>query len=79
MLSNYEQKSLKNLEKEMRNGEWSNDGLVELIKLGGEYLNIKTVPKFAADNKMSYPGAIKETKTRKVKVIFDTKFIIDSN
>lgn len=78
-LSNYEQKSLKKLEETIKNGHWSNDALVELIKLTGEYLNIKTVPKYATDNKMSYPGAIKETKNRKLTIIFDTKFIIDNN
>ena len=78
-LSNYEQKSLKKLEETIQKGNWSNNALVELIKLAGEYLNIKTVAKYAADNKISYPGANKETKNRKIKIIFDTKFIIDNN
>lgn len=75
-LSEYELKSLRKLEEAIRAGKWSNDGLVKLIKLEGEYLNIKTIPRYAKFIGISYPGVIK---TRKVTDIFDVKFIIDND
>jgi hypothetical protein len=75
-LNEYEDLSLNKLGKTIHEGRWSNSGLVEIIKLCGEYLNLKTVPDYCKETGMSYPGAIKETKDRKVEVIFNVKFII---
>ena len=65
---------INHLSQRIESGELSNNDLVEIIKLiGGDYLNLKTIPKFAADNKMSYPGAAKQ----KSRVdLFGVKFII---
>lgn len=56
-------------------GELDNESLVKLIKLAGDYLNLKTIPKYAKDNNMSYPGA---AKFRRVIELFDVKFIIEN-
>lgn len=68
---------INHLSKRIESGELSNDDLVEIIKLIGEdYLNLKTIPKYAADNKMSYPGAAKNKNRIE---IFGIKFIIDND
>lgn len=40
--------------RKIQNNELSNDDLVELIKLCGDYLNLKTMPDYAKDEKISY-------------------------
>ena len=78
-LTEYETLALKKLGESIHHGNWSNNGLVELIKLSGEYLNLRTIPYYCKQTGISYPGAIKETKTRKVREIFNVKFIIDND
>jgi hypothetical protein len=78
-LSEYEINSLNKLEKTIVSGQWSNDGLVKLIELAGEYLNISTISNYAKKNNMQYQGAMKDTAYRKNVTIFDVKFIIDNN
>jgi hypothetical protein len=57
-------------------GELDDDSLVKIIKLcGKDYLNLKTISKYANDNKLSYPGA---KKCRKPIELFGVKFIIDN-
>jgi hypothetical protein len=76
-LSDYEIKSLRKLEESIRNDQWSQSGLVKLIKLVGEgYLNMMTIPNYAKSVKKSYPGVLK---TKKPEVLFDVKFIIDND
>ena len=77
-LNEYEALALKKLGQTIQEGKWSNAGLVQLIKLSGEFLNIKTVPDYCKYAGMSYPGAIKPVKGRKVENIFNVKFIIDN-
>ena len=77
-LNEYELSALKKLGEAIQEGKWTNDGLVELIKLSGSYLNLKTVPDYCKQTGMSYPGAIKPAKGRKLEIIFNTKFIIDN-
>ena len=48
-LTEYEQKALQELGQSIQSGQWSNDGLVELIKLSGEFLNLKTIPDYCTD------------------------------
>lgn len=75
-LSEYEIKALNKLGQSIQDGKWSNDGLVKLIKLiGDDFLNIKTIPRYAKFVGKSYPGVLK---TKKVTEIFDVKFIIDN-
>lgn len=77
-LTEYEQLALNKLGESIFSGKWSNEGLVELIKLSGEFLNIKTVPDYCKHTGMSYTGAVKQTKHRKIEIIFNTKYIIDN-
>ena len=43
----------------IHNGELANEDLVEIFKLVGQILNIKTLSDYARDNKISYQGALK--------------------
>jgi hypothetical protein len=56
-------------------GEISNDGLVELFKDMGSYLNLQTISDYARDHNMSYPGVVKG---RRVEEIFNVKFVVDN-
>ena len=78
-LTEYEQKALQKLGQSIQSGQWSNDGLVELIKLSGEFLNLKTIPDYCTDTGMSYQGAMKPTSKRKIEILFNVKFVIDND
>jgi predicted ATPase with chaperone activity len=78
-LSDYEIKSLHRLGESIHQGRWSNDGIVQLIKLAGGFLNLQTVADFAEKNKISYQAAKKDTGYRKNIKIFNVKFIIDND
>ncbi len=64
------------LSSRIENGELSNNDLVQLIELIGGYLNIKTIPDYCKENKISYNGA---KKFRNPITIFNTKFIINND
>ena len=69
------EKLLQFVAQKFENDELNNQSLVQLIELAGSYLNIQTLPQWAASNKKSYNGA----KLQKNKVIiFGVKFIIDN-
>jgi hypothetical protein len=70
---------LQKLGESIQLGKWSNDALVELIKLSGDFLNLQTIADFAESNKISYQAAKKNTGHRKNIEIFNTKFIIDND
>ena len=74
-LTQYEIDSLNKLGKSIQAGKWSNSGLVQLIELAGIYLNIKTIPDYAKDQRITYNGAKKRQKPTE---IFGVKFIIDN-
>lgn len=74
-LTQYETLALDKLGESIHNGKWSNEGLVELIILAGDYMNIKTIPDYAKENNMTYSGV---KKFRKVVEIFGVKLIIDN-
>ena len=74
-LTEYERKSLNKLGQSILDGNWTNDGLVQLIELCGDFLNINTIPDYCKKNAISYNGA---KKFREVKIIFGVKFIIDN-
>lgn len=63
--------------RKIQNNELSNDDLVELIKLCGDYLNLKTIPDYAKAEKISYPGVLKR-KNIEILKIFNVKFVIDN-
>jgi len=77
-LNEYEASSLNKLGQTLQEGKWSNAGLVQLIKLSGEYLNIQTRSDYCDKKGISYQAAKKDTKTRKNVDIFNVKFIIDN-
>lgn len=56
-------------------GELNNDSLLELFKVMGCYLNLKTIPDYAKANKLSYQGV---KSCRQVEEIFGVKFVIDN-
>lgn len=78
-MTDYEINSLQRLGESIYNGRWSNDGLVQLIELAGSALNLTTISDYAKQNNMEYQGARKDTKYRKNKTIFNTKFVIDND
>jgi len=75
-LSEYEKLSIRRLGESIVSGKWSNDGLVQLIELAGDYLNLKTIPDYAKAQKLSYNGV---KKTRMIKEIKGVKFVIDND
>lgn len=75
-LSQYERLSLKKLGESIQSGKWSNDGLVQLIELSSDYLNLQTIPDYASANNLSYNGV---KKTRTIREIKGIKFVIDNN
>jgi hypothetical protein len=75
-LSEYESIALNKLGQTIIDGKWSNDGLVQLIELAGDYLNLKTIPDYAAFSKLSYNGV---KKTREIREIKGVKFVIDND
>lgn len=56
-------------------GELDNDSLLELIKLCGAFLNLKTIPDYAKDNGLTYQGV---KVTRRIETVFNVKFVIDN-
>lgn len=74
-ISEYEKLAIKRLGESIHQGKWSNDGLVQLIELAGDYLNLQTIPDYARRNNLSYNGV---KKTRLIKPIFNVKFVIDN-
>ena len=59
----------------VESNQLSNDDCIKIIEHVGGYLNLKTIPDYAKENKISYNGA---KHFRNVKEIFNVKFIIDN-
>lgn len=74
-LTEYEQKSLHKFEETICEGKWSNEGLVQLIELVGDYLNPVSIQEYADKTGKSYNGI---KKTKKATVLFGHKYIIDN-
>jgi hypothetical protein len=75
-LSDYEILALNKLGESIHSGRWSNEGLVQLIELVGNYLGLKTIPKYQKSTGLSYNG-VKYHRT--IRKIFDVKFVIDND
>lgn len=75
-LSQYELLAIRKLNESIVNGKWSNDGMVQLIELIGDYLNLQTIPDYAKSQDLSYNGV---KKTRKIQLIKGVKFVIDND
>jgi hypothetical protein len=74
-LSDYELKSIQKLESSIMEGKWSNEGMVRLIELLGDYLNLKSIPEYSTFKGKTYNGI---KKTKKIRVILKHKFVIDN-
>lgn len=74
-LSDYEILALKKLGESIHAGKWSNDGMVQLIELIGDYLNPLSIQKFADEKHISYQAARKHRQT----ILFRQKFIINND
>lgn len=75
-LSEYETIALRKLEQSIHDDKWCNDGLVQLIELAGDYLNLQTIPDYAKARNLSYNGV---KKTRDIRKIKGVKFVIDND
>ena len=74
-MSDLKDKLLLNIHKGMENNMLSNDDLVQIIEQCGSYLNLQTIPDYAAQNNISYNGVKNH---RCIKKIFNVKFVIDN-
>ena len=74
-LSEYETKSLQKLGEAIFQGKWSNEGLVQLIELAGDFLNPVSIQEYADSVGKSYNGI---KKTKKTTVLLGHKYIIDN-
>lgn len=68
-------KICEHLSKRIEANELTNNELVQIIEHIGAYLNVQTIPNYAAQNKMSYNGV---KKFRNITSIFKVKFVIDN-
>jgi hypothetical protein len=75
-ISSNGQKLIDFLDSKMYEGSFSNADLVQFLESAGKYLNLQTLPDYAKDNNMSYNGV---KKFREIKIIFNTKFVIDND
>jgi hypothetical protein len=58
-LTDYEQKSLQRLGETIMEGKWSNEGMVEAVKLLFDFLNPIPLQDYANKEGITYPGALK--------------------
>jgi transposase len=75
-LTEYEKLALHKLGESIHHGRWSNEGMVQLIELVGDYLNPLTISEYAEKYKMSYNGV---KKCRKITKLLKIKLIIDND
>ena len=64
------------LEKYIHNNEVTNQELVQIIEVAGQYLNLKTRSAYAKENRLSYNGAKNH---RENVYLFGVPFIIDND
>jgi len=75
-MSDEENLMIQRLEKRIIENGVSNEFLVQNIILSGSYLNLKTIQKYAKDNKMTYRGVKNH---RKIVNLFGINFVIDND
>lgn len=56
--------------------KFSNNQIVQIIELGGAYLNLQSISDYAKNNNMSYNG-VKHHRT--ITTIFNNKYVIDND
>jgi hypothetical protein len=59
----------------LQKDELANENLVQIIERINDYLDLKTIQKYATDNKISYNGA---KNNREIITLFGVKFIADN-
>lgn len=69
-------KICEHLSQRIESGELSNDDMVQLIEHVGAYLNLATIPDYAAEHKMSYNGV---KKFRRIIELFNVKLVVDND
>ena len=74
-LSEYEILELNKLGQSIQDGNWTNDGMVQLIELVAGFLNPVPMLKYAKQNGISYNGLKNRNKAVK---ILGQKYIIDN-
>jgi len=74
-MENINDKIQRNIELGIQKDLLSNNDLVQIIELCGNYLNIQTIPDYAKSHNLSYNGV---KKTRTTIKIFNVKFVIDN-
>lgn len=74
-MTDKERNTLKELHQLISTTGVSNEFLVQLVELGGDCLNLTTIPYYAKKNNLSYNGVKNH---RQVKEIFGVKFVIDN-
>tara|TARA_B100000809_G_scaffold71197_1_gene68815 strand:+ start:39 stop:272 length:234 start_codon:yes stop_codon:yes gene_type:complete len=60
----------------LQKNELSNENLVQIIERVNDYLNLKTINKYATDNNISYNGA---KNNRSVLKLFGCRFIAENH
>ena len=76
-MTEIENNILENIESEIQMNNISNAFLVKLIELGGDYLNLKTIPDSASYNGVSYNGVL-SCKDRYPVKLFNVTFVVDN-
>ena len=74
-MTDREQHIINKLHIEVTTNSVSNEFLVQLIELGGMYLNLMSIPEYAAENGLSYNGV---KKCRNIQTILKHKWVIDN-
>lgn len=74
-LSDYERKAITKLGQSIHNGQWSNEGLVQLIAVVIDYLNPITITQYSEKYGISYNGVKNH---RSLKTILNRKYFLDN-
>lgn len=75
-LSDYERKAIAKFGQSVLDGNWSNDGLVSLLKvITDDFLQLKRISRYSKDNKITTQGA---RKYRPVIRIDGFQFLVDN-
>ena len=74
-MTEYEQKAINKLGEAIQLGKWSNQGMVQLIELIGDFLNPLSIQEFADRRHISYQDARKHKQT----ILLRKKFIVDND
>jgi len=74
-MTDKEEKATERFYKFVVKNDVSNEFLVEIIKLSGNFLNLRTISDYARENNLSYQG-VKTSRT--IQKIFNVKFVIDN-